>query len=144
MAAATPSLDELLRQLSEAVCDELKIITYKWFARTHDLPANYAKQVLFRFVEEQQERVRAVYMIAGTLPAGADEGADARSVVRLVDAQELSRARSALHTVTSLHVHRCDLVPQRRVEAMQLCCQMLLAPVRCSTGCWSTTPYMQS
>lgn len=96
------STDSLLADLASLVNEELKIVSYKWLARQYALPSNYAKQVLFKFAEQQGPKVKAVYAVAGVLKGDA-----AAHVVRLVDAAELSAATSELAVATSIHVHRC-------------------------------------
>lgn len=97
----------MLQNLSDHI-QEHKAVTYKWFAREYSLPANYAKQLLFRFAEEQGSRIRAVYAVSGF--SKADAGLQ-QHVVRLVPAMELEACCGQLQEGTiSVHIHRCDCI----------------------------------
>lgn len=85
-------------------------MTYKWFAREYSLPTNYAKQLLFRFAEEQGSKIRAVYMVSGLSKGagGVQEQQQQQHVVRLVPAAALPTCCDQLQEGTiSVHVHRC-------------------------------------
>lgn len=91
----------LLHDLQSIVGEELKIVSYKWLARQYTISANYAKQTLFKFVEQQGSKVKAVYLVSGYLKED-----ESKHVVRLVDAANLAACRDQFTHVTSIHVHR--------------------------------------
>jgi hypothetical protein len=132
------SVQTLLQNLSEHI-QEHKAVTYKWFAREYSLPANYAKQLLFRFVEEQGSKIRAVYAVSGCSKADNDQQ---QHIVRLVDSSQLESCRGELQEGTiSMHIHRwgwpqqqqCLHVPVLLHEAnVPVLLQHLKVMVRCS------------
>ena len=93
--------ESLLQDLQSIVGEELKVVSYKWLARQYSLPSNYAKQLLFKFAEQQGSKVRTVYLVSGCLKED-----ETKHVVRLVDASELAACRDQFATQTSIHVHR--------------------------------------
>jgi hypothetical protein len=95
----------LLQNLQDHV-QEHKAVTYKWFAREYSLPANYAKQLLFRFVEEQGSKIRAVYAVSGRCKTDDDQQ---QHVVRLVPSAQLEACCGELQEGTvTVHIHRCE------------------------------------
>lgn len=93
--------ESLLSDLKAIVHDELKIVSYKWLARQYSVPSNFAKQILFKFVETEGANVKAVYLVSGFLKED-----NTQHVVRLVDAADLASCCSKLETQTSIHVYR--------------------------------------
>jgi hypothetical protein len=93
----------LIQNLADHI-QEHKAVTYKWFAREYSLPANYAKQLLFRFVEEQGSKIRAVYAVSGfTKEADGQK----HHIVRLVPSAQLKDCCGQLQDGTiSVHIHR--------------------------------------
>lgn len=109
----------LLQNLADHI-QEQKTVTYKWLAREYSLPANYAKQLLFRFAQEQGSRIRAVYAVSGLLVQqqqqdekeavadGAGQQQPQQHVVKLVPSSELDACCGQLQDGSiSLHIHRC-------------------------------------
>lgn len=95
----------LLQNLQDHV-QEHKAVTYKWFVREYSLPANYAKQLLFRFVEEQGSKIRAVYAVSGRCKTDDDQQ---QHVVRLVPSAQLEACCGELQEGTvTVHIHRCE------------------------------------
>lgn len=94
----------LLQDLQSLVSEELKVVSYKWLARQYSVPANYAKQLLFKFAEQQGSKVKAVYLVSGHLKED-----ESKHVVRLVDAADLATCRDHFTAQTSIHVHRWGL-----------------------------------
>jgi hypothetical protein len=93
----------LLQNLSEHI-QEHKAVTYKWFAREYSLPANYAKQLLFRFVEEQGSKIWAVYAVSGFTK---ETDGQKHHIVRLVPSAQLEDCCGQLQEGTiSIHIHR--------------------------------------
>ena len=43
----------------------LQSVSYKWLSRRYMVPANYAKQLLFSFVESRRGSVNVTYTLAG-------------------------------------------------------------------------------
>lgn len=112
------SVQSLLQNLSEHI-QEHKAVTYKWFAREYSLPANYAKQLLFRFVEEQGSKIRAVYAVSGCAKADNDQQ---QHIVRLVDSSQLESCRGDLQEGTiSMHIHRWGWPQQQHCLHVCLC-----------------------
>lgn len=95
------SVQSLLQDLGTIVGEELKVVSYKWLARQYSLPANYAKQLLFKFVEQQAGKAKAVYLVSGYLKED-----ESKHVIRLVDASDLAKYREQFAVQTSIHVHR--------------------------------------
>jgi hypothetical protein len=93
--------ESLLIDLKAIVHDELKIVSYKWLARQYSIPSNFAKQILFKFVEAEGTNVKPVYLVSGFLKED-----NTQHVVRLVDAADLASCCSKLETQTSIHVYR--------------------------------------
>ena len=142
----------LLQNLSDHV-QEHKAVTYKWFAREYSLPANYAKQLLFRFVKEQGSKIRAVYMVSGISKA---DDASGQHIMRLVPGSDLEACCNTLQEGTiSVHIHRwgiCSVVDKalsmlcsshtstlKRVRVLldAVCCR------HCRTALWSLLRCMQ-
>lgn len=110
---------QLLQTIGDLL-QEAKPVSYKWLAREYALPANYAKQLLFRFAQERGGSVLALYAVSGAPKASddssssgnGDAGAATASqpphVVRLVPAAQLEACCKQLQQDTlSVHVHRC-------------------------------------
>jgi hypothetical protein len=106
--------ESLLSDLKAIVHDELKIVSYKWLARQYSVPSNFAKQILFKFVEGEGAKVKAVYLVSGYPKEDSTQ-----HVVRLVDAADLASCCSKLETQTSIHVYRCCQVQQGGTACQQ-------------------------
>jgi hypothetical protein len=113
--AAAAAAAAVLQNIGDLL-QEQKPVSYKWLAREYALPANYAKQLLFRFAQEHQggaAAVTAVYTVSGVLkPAAAGGGGDQQEqeqhIVRLVPAAQLDACCEQLRQETiTMHVHRC-------------------------------------
>lgn len=112
MAATAHTSAQLLQTIGDLL-QEAKPVSYKWLAREYALPANYAKQLLFRFAQERGGSVLALYAVAGAPKAAGGDDAGAVTaiqpshVVRLVPAAQLEACCKQLqqHTL-SVHVHR--------------------------------------
>lgn len=112
-------MQTLLQNLSDHIIQEHKAVTYKWFAREYALPANYAKQLLFRFVEEQGSKIRAVYAVSGRCKADADQQ---QHVVRLVPATQLEACCGELQEGTiTVHIHRWGVLLATADVTTMLC-----------------------
>lgn len=50
-----------------------QVVTYKWLARHHQLPANVAKQILWAFAEAHAGKVAVTHLLSGyrTLSGGS-------------------------------------------------------------------------
>lgn len=104
MGDGSPPVQALLQNLSEHI-QEHKAVTYKWFAREYSLPANYAKQLLFRFVKEQGSKIRAVYAVSGFCKEA--DAQHQQHIVRLVPSTQLEDCCGQLQEGTiSVHIHR--------------------------------------
>lgn len=111
---------QLLANLAEHI-QEHKAVTYKWLAREYSLPANYAKQLLFRFVEEQGSKIRAVYAVSGCCQG--DEGGQQQRVVRLVPSAQLQACCGQLQEGTmSVHIHRWVATTAQLHQQQQVAC----------------------
>lgn len=78
------------------------MVSYKWVAREFDIPANYAKQLLFKLVESQRNKCHATYLLSGWVEDG--EGIR-QHVVQVVDASVLAREKARFSPITGLHVY---------------------------------------
>ncbi|KAF8062892.1 hypothetical protein HT031_003730 [Scenedesmus sp. PABB004] len=109
-----------LAELEELVLGELRVVSYKWLARSAQLPANTAKRLLFQFLQEKGPgKVKAIYLVAGTR-----KGDESSYVVRLVDADALDACCAELGTRTSTHVHSVLPAERRAVtDAARLCAE---------------------
>ena len=102
--------------LPHALNTDSQSVSYKWLARKHGIPADAAKQLLFSFVEAEQQGggpgVAATYLVAGwsssssetTGNGSSSNSNDKEHVVMLVPARDLERARGLLDPLTALHV----------------------------------------
>jgi DNA polymerase subunit Cdc27 len=78
------------------------MVSYKWVARQYDIPANYAKQLLFKLAESQRGKMQATYLLAGWQQDG--QGGRLHTV-QLVDASLLAREKARFAPLTGLHVY---------------------------------------
>ena len=69
-------------------------------ARHFSLPANAAKKVLSEFLEKNQGKVSATYLISGWTKSPEPE-----HTIQLVDSGALIERRKTLEPITSLHVY---------------------------------------
>lgn len=105
------SVETLLQNVGDLL-QEQKPVSYKWLAREYCLPANYAKQLLFRFAKEHAASIQAIYAVGGMLksPAQDDNGQQLQQrqhVVRLVPASQLEACcEQLLQDTITKHVHR--------------------------------------
>lgn len=118
MGSGTATVQDLLQNLSLHV-QENKPVTYKWLAREYSLPSNYAKQLLFRYVQEHGSSVSAMYAVSGLLKA---THGSAQHVFRLVPSSEVQTCRDQLQEGTiSLHIHRCLPISVRSNHLLATC-----------------------
>eukprot|EP00884_Botryococcus_braunii_P011361 jgi/Botrbrau1/20225/Bobra.31_1s0022.1 len=94
--------EKILREITLLVTEDLKMVSYKWVARNYDIPANLAKQLLFKLVESQRGKLQATYLLAGWT-----EGAQGsrQHTVQVVDASVLAREKARFSPITGLHVY---------------------------------------
>lgn len=81
-------------------CLMLQVVSFKWLARHFSVPANTAKKVLSEFLEKNQGKVSATYLISGWT-----KGPEPEHSIQLVDAGSLTERRKKLDPITSLHVY---------------------------------------
>ncbi|KXZ43981.1 hypothetical protein GPECTOR_76g803 [Gonium pectorale] len=93
-------LPAILQELDSFVHDELKVLSYKWVARHYSISANLAKRILFQYVEQQRDKVRAVFLVSGW-----DKQEPPGHVHQLVEASQLQVYKESLVDVTGLHVY---------------------------------------
>lgn len=83
-----------------SVIYRLQVVSFKWLARQFSVPANTAKKVLSEFLEKNQGKVSATYLISGWT-----KGPEPEHSIQLVDAGSLTERRKKLDPITSLHVY---------------------------------------
>eukprot|EP00798_Chlamydomonas_sp_ICE-L_P032128 gene32128-16651_t len=89
----------ILEELFALVTQELKVVSYKWLARNYAIPANRAKQILFKFAEQQRDKVKTTYLVSGW------EKETNQHVFNVLDSAKLHAAREQLDPITSMHVY---------------------------------------
>ncbi|CAL8470151.1 g9693 [Coccomyxa elongata] len=104
---------KIFNDIQELVGEQLKVVSFKWLARQFSVPANTAKKVLSEFLEKNQGKVSATYLISGWT-----KGPDPEHSIQLVDAGSLTERRKKLDPITSLHVY--SVQPTQPKDASEL------------------------
>jgi len=93
-----------LHPLSDWVFDEGKIVTYKLFSQVREISSSQAQKTLDTFAQKHAKRVLAIYLLTGGLGEGGVH------TVRLVPADALEGAKSAMSPLLSCHVYSVQQV----------------------------------
>ncbi|BDA44170.1 probable DNA polymerase delta subunit 3 at N-terminal half [Coccomyxa sp. Obi] len=104
---------KIFNDIQELVGEQLKVVSFKWLARHFSVPANTAKKVLSEFLEKNQGKVSATYLISGWT-----KGPEPEHSIQLVDAGSLTERRKKLDPITSLHVY--SVQPTQPKDASEL------------------------
>ena len=104
MADVTNKLDDMWKEnIKEWVYEETKIVTYKWLSKQISVHVNIAKQMLYEFVQSNQNSqspIEIVYLLAGriALPPHSVK-------VCLVKSKDLSSKEAEFQSITSKHIY---------------------------------------
>ena len=104
MAEVTVKLDDMWKDnLKEWIYEETKIVTYKWLSKQISVHVNVAKQMLFEFVQSNQNTkspIEVIYLVAGriALPPHSIK-------VCLVKSKDLSSKEAEFQSITSKHIY---------------------------------------
>eukprot|EP00698_Gefionella_okellyi_P016474 TRINITY_DN4716_c0_g1_i1.p1 TRINITY_DN4716_c0_g1~~TRINITY_DN4716_c0_g1_i1.p1 ORF type:complete len:321 (+),score=90.47 TRINITY_DN4716_c0_g1_i1:55-1017(+) len=124
-----------LEDLQDWVCDQGKIISYRWLAAQFEMSANQAKQLLEVFYQKFKKSISASYFVSGFQTA--DDG-EKRHVIRVVPDNQLEAWKANLVEVLSSHVfavHRAPVVSSDVLAAPLRDVSFRWADVGCGIQC---------
>ena len=115
-------LEEMWKEnLKEWVYEETKVVTYKWLAKQLSVHVNVAKQMLFAFIQNQEQGEKrqgldVIYLLAGRLLK------EPKCIkVCLVKSDDLISKEAEFESLTSKHIYAVSKVCGSLMNQMNVC-----------------------
>jgi len=91
-----------MENLSEWLFEEERVVTYKYLARSLKLHVNVAKQMLFNFRTENEDKLATVFLLSGLVN---EDGGQFTKVSLVKDGEELDAMEKQMTKLFSKHIY---------------------------------------